>query len=123
MDLYCELYESMVRWCDRIGLRHGPVNTLAMMALGAGVSLNILTIADVLWTLGLLDNPYPSSGLYPQRYVCALLYLAFLVNTILARLKLSTDRGTLRRNVSAAAAPTYVLVSTGLFLLTLAART
>ena len=126
MDLYSELFESMVSCCGRIGLRYGPVNTLAMMALGLGVSLNILTIADVMWTLGLLANPYSTGGLYPQRYLCAMLYMAFLINTILARLKFSTDgtpRRIPRRNVSPAAAPTYVLGSAGLFLLTLAVQT
>jgi hypothetical protein len=125
MDIYAGLFESMLACCGRIGFRHGPVYTIAMMALGLGVSLNILSVIDLLWTLGILNNPYRADGgLHPQRYLCALLCIAFLVNTILARHKFSADHGRLRPPMSrlarsAAAAPAYVLGSTGLFLITL----
>lgn len=121
MDLYAGLFESMVSSCGRVGLRHGPVYTVAMIALGLAVSLNILSIIDLLWTLGVLHNPYQRAGVpHPQRYLCALLYVAFLSNTVLARLKFGVDRGHLRRSAHAAwAAPAYVLGSAGLFLITL----
>lgn len=125
MDIYAGLFESMLACCGRIGFRHGPVYTIAMMALGLGVSLNILSIIDLLWTLGILNNPYQSGGgLHPQHYLCALLCIAFIVNTILARHKFSADQGSLppaRSPLarSATAAPAYVLASTGLFLISL----
>jgi hypothetical protein len=125
MGIYAGLFDSMVACCGRIGLRHGPVYTVAMMALGLGVSLNILSVIDLLWTLGILNNPYlTGGGLHPQRYLCALLCIAFILNTILARHNFSVDRGSLhpalpRRATSPTAAPVYVLGSTGLFLITL----
>ena len=125
MDLYGGLFESMLACCGRFGLRHGPVYTVAMMALGLGVSLNILSVIDLLWTVGILNNPYQAGdGLHPQRYLCALLGIAFIVNTILARHKFSADHGRLRPSMSRlapppTAAPAYVLGSTGLFLITL----
>lgn len=123
MDLYSGLFESMVNCCGRIGLRHGPVYTVAMLALGLGVSLNILSVTDLLWTLGLLDNPYHSTdGLHPQRYLCALLCVAFTLNTILARRKFTADQGCLRSSrvvVFPAAAPAYILGSAALFVVTL----
>ena len=125
MDIYAGLFESMLACCGRIGVRHGPVYTISMMALGLGVSLNILSVIDLLWTVGILNNPYRSGGgLHPQHYLCALLCIAFIVNTILARHKFSIDRGSLhppmsRLARSATAAPAYVLASTGLFLISL----
>jgi uncharacterized membrane protein len=121
MDIYGGLLESMLACCGRIGFRQGPVFTVAMMALGLGVSLNILSVIDILWTLGLLNNPYlRGGGLHPQRYLCAVLCIAFLVNTILARLKFKAGPSNSNFAVSAAAAPAYVLGSAGLFLVTLA---
>jgi hypothetical protein len=126
MDIYAGLFESMLACCGRIGLRHGPVYTVAMMALGLGACLNVLSVIDLLWTFGILANPYQAGGgLHPQRYLCALLAIAFIVNTILARQKFSADHGRLRPSMSrlatsVAAAPAYVLGSTGLFLITLA---
>ena len=125
MDIYTGLFESMLTCCGRIGFRHGPVYTISMMALGLGVCLNILTVVDLLWTLGLLNNPYQhDGGLHPQHYLYALLCLAFLINSILARHKFSADHGkqcplTLHRATSAWTALAYVLGSTGLFLITL----
>jgi hypothetical protein len=104
-------------------LRRGPVLTLSMLALGVGVCLNVLSVIDLLWSLGLVTNPYQSHGqLHPQHYVCALVCAAFMLNTILARLTLSADAqsGRLPRSApSRIAAPVYVLVSSGLFLITL----
>jgi hypothetical protein len=125
MDIYAGLFESMLACCGRIGFRHGPVYTVAMITLGLGVSFNILSVIDFLWTLGILNNPYESGGdLHPQRYLCALLCIGFIVNTILARHKFSADHGSLRPPLSrlarsATAAPAYVLASTGLFLISL----
>ena len=125
MDIYAGLFESMLACCGRIGFRHGPVYTIAMMALGLAVCLNVLSIIDLLWTLGILNNPYQTGGgLHPQRYLCALLCVAFIVNTILARQTFGADQGrhraaTSRLATSATAAPAYVLGSTGLFLITL----
>ncbi len=119
MHIYGDLFESMLACCGRIGFRHGPVYTIAMMALGLGVSLNILSIIDVLWTLGLLHNPYESGGtLHPQRYLWTLLCLALVVNSIFARVKFSSgSRPSPRPSATAAAA--YVLGSAGVFLVTL----
>jgi hypothetical protein len=123
MDLYANLLESMMACCGHTGLRRGPVYTLAMLALGLGVCLNVLSIVDLLWNLGILANPYHRDGEpHLQRYVCAPFCLALLLNTILARLKFSADRNRLGRRqapASRVAAPTYVLLSTGLFLITL----
>lgn len=123
MDIYGNLLESMMACCRHSWLRKGPVYTLSMLALGMAVCLNVLSIIDLLWSFGFLANPYHSDGeLHPQRYVCALLGLAFILNTILARAKFTIDRKRIRRSqptASIIAAPAYVLVSTGLFLITL----
>jgi hypothetical protein len=123
MDLYGNLLESMMAWCGHTWLRRGPVLTVSMLALGLGVCLNVLSVVDLLWSLGLLANPYQTDGqLRPQHYLCALLCAAFMLNTLLARLKLRADgqRGRAPRSAaSKIAAPVYVLVSTGLFLITL----
>jgi hypothetical protein len=123
MDIYGTLLESMMACCGHTWLRRGPVYTLSMLALGLAVCLNVLSIIDLLWTLGLLANPYHSAGnLHPQRYVFALLCVAFMLNSILARIKFTADRKRVRLQhdpASIFAAPTYVLVSTGLFLITL----
>ena len=123
MDIYAGLLESMVNCCGRIGFRQGPVYTVAMMALGLGISLNILSIIDVLWTCGVLPDPYRSAaGLHPQRYLSALLSVVFIVNTILARLRFSVAHRRLQSSrfvTSAAAAPAYVLGSVCVFLITL----
>ena len=131
MYIYAGLFESMMECCGRIGLRHGPIYTLTMIALGLAVSLNLLSVIQLLWTLGVLDNPYRIDGdLHSQRYILGMVYIAFLANTILARLKFSADQGRLLRiplrrtprprpATSSAAAPLYVLVSTSLFIITL----
>ncbi|MEJ0008637.1 MAG: hypothetical protein WDM77_20330 [Steroidobacteraceae bacterium] len=110
-----------------MGIRHGPLYTIAMVALGLGITLNILSIIDLLWTLGYLSNPYQTDGgLRPQRYLCALICVAFIINTILARRKFSADSGKPWRSqhpVSAIAAPRYMLVSSILFLVTLTMQT
>ncbi len=134
MYIYAGLFESMMACCGRIGFRHGPIYTLTMIALGLGVTLNLLSVIHLLWTLGVLDNPYRIDGdLHSQRYVLGMLYIAFLANTILARLKFSADQGRVplrrvkrspqftmaRLASSTAAAPVYVLASTSLFIVTL----
>lgn len=122
MYIYAGLFDSMLECCGRTGLRHGPIYTLAMIALGLAVSLNLLSVIHLLWTLGVLDNPYRIDGdLHSQRYIFGMVYLAFLANTVLARCKFSADqaRPALRLAASSAAAPLYVLVSTGLFIITL----
>jgi hypothetical protein len=122
MNLYGNLFESMLAWCGHSWLRRGPVYTLSMLALGLAVCLNLLSIVDLLWTLGIVTNPYDAQGEpHPQHYVWALICLAFLFNTLLARRKFSADcREHLHPgHTSSVAAPTYVLVSTALFLVTL----
>jgi hypothetical protein len=134
MYIYAGLFESMMACCGRIGFRHGPIYTLTMIALGLAVTLNLLSVIHLLWTLGVLDNPYRIDGdLHSQRYLLGTLYIAFLANTVLARLKFSADQGRLplrrvkrgtqftmaRLASSTAAAPVYVLASTSLFIVTL----
>src|SRR5580658_3527850 len=121
MDIYGSLLESMMAWCGHTWLGRGPVFTLSMLALGVGVCLNVLSVIDLLWSLGILANPYQSDGeLHPQHYVCALLCTAFILNTILARLRFSAagNRGSRQpATASQVAARAYVLVSSGLFLI------
>jgi hypothetical protein len=121
MYIYAGLFESMMGCCGRIGLRHGPIYTLTMIALGLAVSLNLLSVIQLLWTFGVLDNPYRVDGdLHSQRYIFGMVYIAFLANTVLARLKFSADQQRVPlRASSRAAAPLYVLVSTSLFIITL----
>ena len=134
MYIYAGLFESMMECCGRIGLRHGPIYTLTMIALGLAVSLNLLSVIQLLWTLGVLDNPYRLDGdLHSQRYLFGMVYLAFLANTVMARLKFSADQGRrqpgrLQRSAdlrrarpasSSTSAPLYMLVSTSLFIITL----
>lgn len=121
MDFYAGLFESMMACCGRAGLRQGPVYTLTMLALGLLVTMNLLSVIQLLWTLGVLDNPYRIDGnLHSQRFILGMLYLAFLANTVLARLKFSADRRRPRRTgVRPASAPAYVLASMFLFVLTL----
>jgi hypothetical protein len=132
MNLYAGLFDSMLDCCGRTWLRHGPIYTVATMALALAVSLNILSIIDLLWILGVLDNPYQSAGqLRPQRYVLQLLALVFIVNAILARRHFSTDHFCLEQasghtrlaqdaqSAARRVAPAYVLGSAALFLSTL----
>jgi hypothetical protein len=134
MYIYAGLFESMMACCGRIGFRHGPIYTLTMIALGLAVTLNLLSVIHLLWTLGVLDNPYRIDGdPHSQRYILGMLYIAFLANTVLARLKFSADQGRVplrrvkcstqftmaRLASSTAAAPVYVLASTSLFIVTL----
>ena len=125
MNLYGSLLDSMLRCCDHTPLRRGPVYTLSMLALGIAVCLNVLSIIDLLWTFGLLTDPYHRAGaLQPRRYVAALLCAIFVLNVILARMKFSADqhRLALHSGGSLIAAPVYVLLSTGLFVITLLSK-
>jgi hypothetical protein len=118
MNLYAGLFESMLDCCGRTGLKNWPVYTVSMIALGLGVSLNLLSIIDLLCLLGVLDNPYQSAGaMHPQRYVCSLLCLVFIANSLLARRQIATRRPSPQQSISA---PVYLLCSAGLFLATLA---
>jgi hypothetical protein len=117
MNIYAGLFESMLDCCGRSWLRDGPVYTVSMVALGLGVSLNILSVIDLLCLLGILDNPYQSAGsMHPQRYVYSLLCIVFTANTLMARRQFITGRAAPQQSVSA---PVYLLCSTALFLTTL----
>jgi hypothetical protein len=118
MNIYAGLFESMLECCGRTWLRKGPVYTVSMVALGLGVSLNILSVIDLLCLLGILDSPFQSAGsMHPQRYVYSLLCMVFIANSVLARRQFATGRTGPQRCVSA---PAYLLGSTVLFLATLA---
>jgi hypothetical protein len=134
MEIYSDLFESMIDCCNRIGFLNGVLYTAAMMALGLGLCLNLLSVIDLLWTLGLVDNPYRSNGSpHPQHYVYAVLCIGFVANTGLARVKFNTDRQFLRAMPQMPApqvsvpkpslirtpGPAYVLSSAVLFLATL----
>ena len=134
MHVYSLLYESMLDYCDRIGFRHGLVYTVAMLALGLGLCLNLLSVIDLLWTARVLRNPYCRDGsLHPEHFVYALLYSGLVANTILARIKFNADCRRLRQMpelptlpVLAQEAPSfrmpgpaYVLGSAALFVVTL----
>jgi hypothetical protein len=117
MNIYAGLFESMLDCCGRSWLRNGPVYTVSMVALGLGVSLNILSVIDLLCLLGILDNPYQSAGsMHPQRYVYSLLCIVFIANTLMGRRQFITGRAGPQQSVSA---PVYLLCSTALFLTTL----
>jgi hypothetical protein len=97
MQFYSDLFDSMMDCWDRIGFQHGLVYTAAMTALGLGFCLNLLGIVDLLWALGVLENPYRGAGtLHPQHYVLGLLCCGFIANTLVARIKFSADRQRLR---------------------------
>jgi hypothetical protein len=118
MNIYAGLFESMLECCGRTWLRNGPVYTVSMVALGVGVSLNILSVIDLLCLLGVLSNPYQSAGaMHPQRYVYSLLCIVFIANSLLARRQFSTGRAGPQQCVSA---PVYLLCSAALFLASLA---
>src|ERR1700733_3963150 len=92
MHVYTLLYESMLDYCDRVGFRLGLVYTAAMLALGLGLCLNVLSVIDLLWTARVLHSPYSRDGsLHPEHYVYALLYSGLVANTILARIKFNAD--------------------------------
>jgi hypothetical protein len=93
MKIYSALFDSMIVDClEPIGIRHGLVYTAAMLALGLGFCLNLLSVISLLWALGVLDNPYLSqSGLHPQHYVYGLLCCGFVANTVFARIKFGRD--------------------------------
>jgi|SRR5665213_1721145 len=114
MNIYAGLFESMLDCCGRSWLRNGPVYTVSMVALGLGVSLNILSVIDLLCLLGILDNPYQSAGsMHPQRHIYSLLCIVFIANTLMARRQFITGRAGPQQSVSA---PVYLLCSTALFL-------
>jgi hypothetical protein len=118
MNVYAGLFESMINCCGRTWLRNGPVYTLSMVALGLGVSLNILSVVNLLSLLGIVDNPYASAGaVHPQHYVEFLICAVFIANSLLARHQLASGRNEPRRSVSA---PLYLLCSAALFVITLA---
>jgi hypothetical protein len=134
MNVYARLYESMLGYCDRSGFSCGVVYTVAMLALGLGIALNVLSGINLLWTLRFLHNPYSRGGsLRPEHYVYALVYVSFIANTILARVKFSADRRCLSQlpekttfSMESQDAPSvrtpgpaYVLGSVALFVLTL----
>jgi hypothetical protein len=134
MHIYTLLYESMLDYCERAGFRLGLVYTVAMLALGLGLCLNVLSVIDLLWTARVLHSPYYRDGsLHPEHYVYALLYSGFVANTILARIKFNADYRRLsqmpaipRLSIPAQEAPSirmpgpaYVLGSTALFVVTL----
>jgi hypothetical protein len=117
MNIYAGLFESMLSCCGRTWLRHGPVYTVSMVALGLGVSLNILSLIDLLVLLGILDNPYRSAGaMHPQRYLYSLLCIVFIANSLLARRQFITRRAGPQQSVSA---PAYLICSATVFLATL----
>jgi hypothetical protein len=93
MQIYSALFDSLIVDClERMGIRHGIIYTTAMLALGLGFCLNLLSIIDLLWALGVLDHPYTSgSALHPQHYVYGLLCCGFVANAALARIKFSRD--------------------------------
>jgi len=135
MYIYAGLFESMMACCGRIGFRHGPIYTLTMIALGLAVTLNLLSVIHLLWTLGVLDQslPHRRRPAFPAVHPRNALYRPFLPNTVLARLIFSADQGRLplirvkrstqftlaRLASSTAAAPVYVFASTSLFIVTL----
>ena len=134
MNLYARLYESTLDYCERSWFRPGLVYTVAMLALGLGFALNLLTAINALWTLRLLHDPYGRGGsVHPEHYVYALVYLGFLAVSIPARLKFSADRRCLSLmsemtppEMPARAAPSvltsgpaYVLSSVVVFVVTL----
>ena len=97
MNIYACLYESTLDYCERSWFGPGLVYTVAMLALGLGLCLNLLSVIDLLWTLHVLHHPYGRGGsVQPEHYVYALLYGGFIANTILARVKFSADRRYLR---------------------------
>jgi hypothetical protein len=128
MKLYTRLYESLLEYSGGCGY------TVAMLALGLGLSLNLLSVMNLLWTLRVLHHPYGTAGsLRPEHYVFALLYGGFIANTILARIKYTADRRDLdmmselpapamespEAPSAPAPGPAYVLGSAALFAVTL----
>jgi hypothetical protein len=135
MDVYTHLFDSMIDWCDRLGFRPGLLYTAAMSVLGVGLCLNLLSIIDLLWSFGLVVDPYGRAhgALHPQHYVYGLLYAAFIANTLLARVKFSADcecsrfmpalppppKSHPKSSLIRAPAPAYLLCSAALFGVTL----
>jgi hypothetical protein len=102
MDIYANLFESIIDCCDRIGIRHGLVYTIAMLLMGLALCLNLLSLIDLLWILGVAHNPYFWHGTWhPHHYVYGLLCSAFIANTLLGRSKFSADCQHLRRESEA----------------------
>jgi hypothetical protein len=90
---------------------------VSMVALGLGVSLNILSLIDLLGLLGIVDNPYRSGGgMHSQRYLYTLLCIVFIANSLLARRQFITRRAVPQQSLSA---PMYLICSTAVFLATL----
>jgi hypothetical protein len=133
MNLHAMLLGSMMDWCDRSAVLNRVAYTAAMMVLGLSVSLNLLSVFNLLWTLGILANPYFTAGrLSPQRYVYAALCIGLAVNMVLARRNFVADRECLHLHPQLASpegaahplprrtGPFYLLGSIVLFLATLA---
>ncbi len=121
MNLHSRLYESLLVSCDRSIRGCGLVYTVAMLALGLGIALNLLTVINLLWTLHVLHDPYGRSGVHPEHYVYALLYGGLLANTILARVKFNADcRRVAEPPALRTSGSAYVLGSAALFGMTLA---
>jgi hypothetical protein len=118
MDIYADLFESMLACCVRLGIRRGPLYTVSMLLLSLGLSLNILSVIDLLWMLGVLSNPYQSAA--TMHYIYALLCIAFVANTILARRQFGGARASPRSAPEVrGAAPAYLLASMALFVTSL----
>jgi hypothetical protein len=118
MNIYAGLFDSMLDCCGRTWLRHGPVYTVAMVALGLGVSLNIFSVIDLLGLLGIVSNPYQSAGsMHPQRYAYSVLCIVFIANSLLARRQFIARCAGPQPSVSA---PVYLVCSAALFVTTLA---
>ena len=93
MGIYAVLFDSLIGCWYRMGFRHGLVYTAAMMTLGVTFCLNLLSLIDLLWILGVLHDPYLINGArHPAQYVYALLYSALLANSLLGRMKFRADR-------------------------------
>lgn len=119
MSLYIRLYESLLDCCERSGFSRGFAYTVAMLVLGVGLCLNLLSIMNLLWTLHVLHHPYGSDGsVHPEHYVFALLYGGFIANTILARIRFTAHRRGFEPSVAAPGAA-YVVASVMLFVVTL----
>jgi hypothetical protein len=132
MNLYNELFESMIGCFDRVGFRPGLEHTIAMIVLGLGLCLNLLSVVNLLWAIGVLHDPYGShGGVHPRHYVYALLCGGFIVSTILARVNFNADCPNRHPQMQTAhvsmpnhsllnmRGPTYILGSTVLFLVIL----
>src|SRR6202012_2849627 len=87
-----DLFESTAEFCGRLTSRTGLDYTAAMIAVGLSLCLNVLSLVNLLWVLGVLQNPYGYRGtLHPRHYVYALVYGGLIANSVLARFQLRGD--------------------------------